>query len=451
MSNKKQTSYKPANAKATAGRQTEIGEIPEDWEANTISNLGIKIIDGDRSSNYPHQGEFLPDGYCLFLSTKNVPGNKFDFTEKSFITKEKDNLLRKGKLQRGDIVLTTRGTVGNIAIYSDDVPFENIRINSGMVVLRNENRNFDLDFLYQLLRSGVLRRQYISFSSGSAQPQLPIKDLKNILLLKPTITEQQQIASVLCSLDYKIELNRKMNKTLEEMGKALFKRWFVDFEFPNEKGKPYKSSDGEMVNSGLGKIPKGWEVETLDSISEIKNGFAFKSEDYTNKGVFLLRTRNFSQSGYVVKDEVACLPSDFYEKFKNYQLQRFDVLLVMVGASVGNMGFVTSHVLPALQNQNMWNFRARDSKNQIFVKFLVERVVKENVGSASGSARDFFRKDFFRTIRFVNPDKSILSKFDIIIRPLFEQVDKNLRENDALSQLRDSLLPRLMSGKLRVN
>ena len=94
------------------------------------------IIDGDRGKNYPKQNEFFPEGYCLFLNAGNVTPNGFSFEENSFITQEKDDLLRKGKLQRGDIVYTTRGTVGNAALYSESVPFENRRINSGMVILR---------------------------------------------------------------------------------------------------------------------------------------------------------------------------------------------------------------------------------------------------------------------------------------------------------------------------
>lgn len=116
--------------KQTNYKQTEIGEIPEDWEVNTLSNFSVEIVDGDRGLNYPKQGELLPDGYCLFLSTKNVPSDNFDFSEKFFVTEDKDKLLRKGKLHREDIVLTTRGTVGNIALFDKKVPYNNIRINS---------------------------------------------------------------------------------------------------------------------------------------------------------------------------------------------------------------------------------------------------------------------------------------------------------------------------------
>src|SRR5699024_8577850 len=117
-----------------------------------------------------------------------------------------------------------------------------------------------LKYLYQLLKSPLMKNQYKSMSTGTAQPQLPIKDIKKLELIVPPLEEQEKIANILSSLDDKIELNNDMNKTLEEMAQSIFKRWFVDFEFPNEDGEPYKSSGGEMVDSELGMIPKGWEV-----------------------------------------------------------------------------------------------------------------------------------------------------------------------------------------------
>ena len=130
------------------------------------------MIDGDCGKNYPKQEEFLDEGYCLFLNAKNVTDKGFNFETKMFISKEKDEILKKGKLQRGDVVLTTRGTVGNVAFYSDNVPFDNIRINSGMLILRSEKDLLN-EFLYYVLNSNFFKQQIYTFKSGTAQPQLP--------------------------------------------------------------------------------------------------------------------------------------------------------------------------------------------------------------------------------------------------------------------------------------
>ena len=117
--------------------QTEVGVIPEDWELLALDSLG-RVIDGDRGVNYPNDQDFRESGYCLFLNAGNVTKDGFRFDECAFITREKDAKLNKGKLKREDIVLTTRGTVGNFAYFDSGVPFDNLRINSGMVIFRNE-------------------------------------------------------------------------------------------------------------------------------------------------------------------------------------------------------------------------------------------------------------------------------------------------------------------------
>jgi len=151
-------------------------EIPEAWKDGNLDQL-CSIEDGDRGKNYPKKTEFLDDGYCLFLNAGNVTKLGFDFSNNSYVTKEKDESLRKGKLKRKDVVLTTRGTVGNIAYYNDKLDFENVRINSGMVILRNPKISF---FLYTKMKSAEMRNLIINHLSGSAQPQLPITDIKRM-------------------------------------------------------------------------------------------------------------------------------------------------------------------------------------------------------------------------------------------------------------------------------
>lgn len=152
------------------------------------------IIDGDRGKNYPKQDEFSDTGYCLFLNAKNVTATGFSFESRMFITKEKDNALHNGKLERGDVVLTTRGTLGNLAFYDDSVPFENVRINSGMVILRmNKSVMTEVFFIEQF----KLQLQSIKgkIASGSAQPQLPISTMNKIRILLAPMTLQEQFAT----------------------------------------------------------------------------------------------------------------------------------------------------------------------------------------------------------------------------------------------------------------
>ena len=171
------------------------------------------IIDGDRGKNYPKQDEFFDMGHCLFLNAKNVTAIGFSFENCMFITEEKDNSLRKGKLVRGDVVLTTRGTLGNLAFYDDSVPFENVRINSGMVILRmKKNIVTEVFFIEQF----KLQLQSIKekIASGSAQPQLPISTMNKIRILLAPIEMQEQFAAFVEQID---KSKVAVQKSLDEM------------------------------------------------------------------------------------------------------------------------------------------------------------------------------------------------------------------------------------------
>ena len=183
------------------------------------------IIDGDRGKNYPKQDEFFDTGHCLFLNAKNVTAIGFSFENCMFITEEKDNSLRKGKLVRGDVVLTTRGTLGNLAFYDDSVPFENVRINSGMVILRmKKNIVTEVFFIEQF----KLQLQSIKekIASGSAQPQLPISTMNKIQILLAPIELQEQFAAFVNQVDKsKVAVQKSLDET-QLLFDSLMQKYF---------------------------------------------------------------------------------------------------------------------------------------------------------------------------------------------------------------------------------
>lgn len=209
----------------TKFKKTKIGEIPEEWKLCSILDSDIEIIDGDRGANYPTQHEFYSDGFCLFLSNRNIRNDSFDFSEPVFISEEKDRQLRKGKLSRWDVILTTRGTIGNVAIYDDSVSFEHIRINSGMLIFRARN-TIAPEFLYYLLKSPFFKERYIQLGSGSAQPQLPVGSLRNLLIPIPHKTEQLEIVKQLKLLDLKHLLEIKQLDSLLALKNGLMQDIF---------------------------------------------------------------------------------------------------------------------------------------------------------------------------------------------------------------------------------
>lgn len=211
--------------------KAKFGEMFGDPTGNSF-NLSVKpmtevceIIDGDRGKNYPNADEFSDEGYCLFLNAKNVTASGFNFDNCMYITKEKDDILRKGKLSRGDVVLTTRGTIGNLAFYTSDIPYEHMRINSGMVILRMNRKIINEVFFieqFKMLLDDIKQKN----ASGSAQPQLPISAMREINILLPDI-EQQKIFSEFVAKSNKSRLTlQQVLSKIELERKVLMQKYF---------------------------------------------------------------------------------------------------------------------------------------------------------------------------------------------------------------------------------
>lgn len=196
--------------------------LPEGWSYVRFGKA-IDIIDGDRGVNYPKQEEFYPEGDCLFLNAGNVTTKGFDFSSCAYITKEKDTILRKGKLQHGDVVLTTRGTVGNVAFYNETMTFSEMRINSGMVILRNLGV-VSPEYIYTALRHEYLQKLMTLYASGSAQPQLPIKDMKRMKIIKADAKTMERFTEMSADIYSQISLLIMKNQTLAKQRDMLLPR-----------------------------------------------------------------------------------------------------------------------------------------------------------------------------------------------------------------------------------
>ncbi len=210
--------YKSSGGKMVYNEELDK-DIPVGWGVERINTIA-EIIDGDRGKNYPSQEHFSEKGHCLFLNAGNVTKKGFNFLNISFISKERDELLRKGKLQRNDIVLTSRGTVGNIAFYSEIIEYSHLRINSGMVIFRPKNNSYSL-FTYSLMKSDSMKKDISNFMSGSAQPQLPIKDILRIPIILPENKSIFSFNSKSIIIQDGIEIKKKEKRSLIRLQNLL--------------------------------------------------------------------------------------------------------------------------------------------------------------------------------------------------------------------------------------
>ena len=408
----------------------------EEWKEYKLGDIDLEVIDGDRGKNYPHQNEFLESGFCLFLSAKNVTKSGFSFIENQYISQEKDSLLNNGKLKRGDIVITTRGTVGNVAIFSDKIPYNNIRINSGMLIIRC-GKTINNFYLYHVLRSELFYNQILSIQSGSAQPQLPKSHFLNMMINLPPLPTQQKIAAILSSLDDKIELNNKINTNLEQQAQALFKNWFVDFE-------PFG-----------GKMPEGWKEIPLEELCTVVTKGTTPTtlgKKFTEVGINFIKGESILDNHTFDLQKISHIDDETNLMLKRSIIQPNDILFTIAG-TLGRFAIIDETLTPANTNQAVGIIRANPkiiSPYYLYSFFIgnwhndyytkrIQQAVQANLSLGT-----------IKSLPIIIPDSQNLNKYTALIEPLFKQMKQLENENIKLADLRDTLLPKLMNGKIEV-
>lgn len=382
------------------------------WISAKLKDLPIDIIDGDRSARYPKRHEFRNEG-VLFLNTTNIDDNRLDLSEANFIASDKFDEIKKGRLRRFDIVMTTRGSVGKVALFN--CSYSTGLINAQMLILRADGHTVDNRFLFYLLRSDTVQGAIRNFASGSAQPQIPIQDLREIDVSYPPLPTQRKIAVILSAYDDLIENNIRRIKILEEMARVIYREWFINFRFPGyEKVK--------TTNSGLGPIPVGWKLCKVGDIIELAYGKALRAGD-RREGPFPV----FGSSGVVG--------------------HHCESLVEGPGIIVGRKGNVGSV---------FWSdesFYPIDTvyfvRTEVSLYYAFFNLQHQNFLS-SDAAVPGLNRNYAYSLPIVIPSSRVLEAFDDFCVPVFEEL-KNLRaRNGNLRRTRDLLLPKLISGELGV-
>ncbi|EBS6869673.1 TPA: restriction endonuclease subunit S [Salmonella enterica subsp. salamae serovar 35:g,m,s,t:-] len=443
------------------------------FDFQLLENAGIQLIDGDRGKNYPKHNDFMENGYCLFLSAKNVTKSGFQFQETAFINETKDCELKAGKLKYGDIVLTTRGTVGNVAYYDSNNPYKHIRINSGMIIIRSDSKLWNPKFLYFILTSAFLQEQIVNLISGSAVPQLPARDIKKFIL--PVISKniQDKISNVISALNDKISVNIDTNQTLEQMSQTIFKSWFVDFDpvidnaldagnsIPEAlqsraelRQKVRNSADfkplpadiralfpAEFEETELGLIPKNWHIRDFSDIAVlIKNNI--KSDDICDDihyiGLEHLERKHIFITSYGNGSDVSSNKSAF---------NKGDLLFGKLRPYFHKVAITP---FSGICSTDILVFRAKEKFYKSLMAmyaFTDEFVAYANLRSTGTRMPRAEAKDLLK-YKIILPNKDILEKFELLLEGYWTKGQLNNNENEQLTALRDTLLPKLISGEL---
>lgn len=409
-------------------KETELGLIPSDWEyCDLKEKVDVTMGQSPKSEYYNTASEGMP-----FLQGRKTFGFKYPSIDTWC-----NNPIKIAR--KGDVLLSVRAPVGDLNVANRD-----ICIGRGLASLRIKNDNNE--FLYYLLLN--YRNNIINKQTGTVFGSISKNDIEYFKLPFPPLHEQKAIAKILSDLDEKIEINNRINKVLQEIAQTIFKRWFIDFEFPNENGEPYKSSGGEMIDSELGPIPKVWEVVKLGDIGEFKNGINYNRKEEGNKTYGIVNVRDIVKEAFITKTNMDNVIIDS-EKANQYLLNKGDILIVR-SAAPGKVGILLKEESDIIYSGFIILFRLFDYKYIYFMFMMLKDLDKRLDTYANGTTLKNINQQILKNIKIILPDDKIVEMFNNIVIQFFDKITFIKEENQNLSQLRDALLPKLMSGEIRV-
>ena len=369
-----------------------------------------------------------------YVSTENLLPNKGGVTVASKIPQGKATLFKKG-----DILIS------NIRPY-----FKKIYLAkkhgccSNDVLCIRPNSNIPSSYLYYLLSQDSFFDYVMTGAKGTKMPRGDKGHIMNWAVYQSTLSQQQNIAEILTPLDDKIAVNSRICANLEAQAQALFKSWFVDFT-------PFK--DQPFVDSELGPIPQGWKVGKLGDYCEVKSGYAFKSSWWTNKGYKIIKIKNISENGDINLNDCSCVIPENCDKAKNFIANTGDIVIAMTGATIGKFNIIPKIDEKFYINQRVGKFflgeKPIEKVPYIYCFLKQENISTQIIQKGQGSAQPNISGADIESIPMLTP-MSIILKYNKMCQPLFEKILSNRLESKKLSALRDTLLPKLMSGEIKL-
>lgn len=412
------------------------------WKEYRLGDVCTKI--GSGSTPRGGGDTYLDEGEFALVRSQNILDFTFSYDGLAYISNDQADKLKNVSLEEKDILLNITGdSVARVCqVPSTIMP---ARVNQHVAIIRPDQKILNPEFLkYYLLNPSFKEHMLMLSSSGATRNAITKGMIEDFKILAPDIETQSEIAEILSSLDDKIELNNQINKNLEALAQALFKQWFIEFEFPNENGQPYKSSGGEMVESELGEIPKGWHFGNIEDIGvNIRKGISPNNFDPESAYVGLehIPRKMLSISDWGIASDVDSQKSEFV---------KYDILF-------GKLRPYFHKVVVAPTNgicsTDILVIRPKKHEYFGYLTFhLFSNEIIEYATQVSGGTR-MPRVGWNDLKQFVIsiPDESLMSKFTSLSCEFIDQIIENTWENKSLALLRDALLPQLISGELEVS
>ena len=390
--------------------------------------------------------KFIEKGEYIFVNAKNLYNGYILDNDPTKKTSHEEYLKYKKPLGKHTILYSIDGTIGNIAKYRG----EKCVLGKGACYLNCNPKIVVSSYLYYQLQSPHFKSYIHLMSTGSTIKHISLKTMREYVFELPSLTDQRRIASILSSLDRKIELNNKINAGLEEMAQAIFKNWFVDFE-------PFK--DGKLVDSELGMIPEGWKVTQIADISHILETGKRPKGGAVKKGIPSVGAEHVKGMCAYDYSKTKYINCEFAAKLKTGKINGYELMIYKDGGKPGY--FIPNFSIfgegypfeNCYLNEHVFKLDFDGNKEfNIFCYFFfkTEQIMSYFNAQGAKAAIPGINKKDVENIYIFSPDNESVIKFGEFAYPLFKQMLKNAIENRALSLLRDTLLPRLMSGEIEV-
>lgn len=425
-----------------------MNNILSDNLGNLVKAGGGKIHTGPFGSQL-HAADYVQEGIPCIMPA-NMKSNRVDLSDIAYITEGDANRLSKYIVKKDDIVYSRRGDVTLKALIREKE--DGYFCGTGCLLLRPGDK-FDSRFLTHYLSTPTIQNWIVRQAVGATMPNLNTGILASIPFNGPKKEEQEKIADVLSVIEDKIELNNRINSELEAMAKTLYDYWFVQFDFPDANGKPYKASGGKMVYNDTLKreIPAGWSNGTLDNLGQIVGGSTPSTADKSN----------FSEQGsaWITPNDLSGnIGNKFISKgamgvtaegIKSASLKKYPAGTVLLSsrAPIGYMAIARNALTT---NQGFKSFVPSKGYPTEFVYFTVKNSLKAIIQYASGSTFKEVSGTVIKTVKLALPPNELVEEFRAKVEDLFKRQDTLEQENEQLIALRDWLLPMLMNGQVTV-
>jgi len=408
-----------------------------EWREYTVKELvDLKMLDkpldGNHGGMHPKSSDYVTSG-IPFIMANDLKDGKVDYKCCNFITEKQAKTLKKGFAKPGDVLLTHKATMGRTAIVDESYPYI---VLTPQVTYYRVLKGIDNKYLKYYFDSKNFQELLLNWGgSGSTRAYLGITEQLKLPIILPPLPEQKAIAATLSALDDMIELNNQINKILEEMVQAIFKSWFVDFE-------PFK--DEEFEESELGLIPKGWRVAALDEIATYLNGLAMQKypPSKNERGLPVLKIKELRQ-GFTDGNSDICSESID----NSYIINDGDIIFSWSGSLLvdiwcGGRCGLNQHLFKVTSaSYNKWFY-------YMWTRYHLERFIA--IAKDKATTMGHIQRKHLSEAKVLIPEPNTLAFMDSVMQPIIDLVIANKVENKTLSTIRDTLLPKLMTGEIRV-